>query len=154
MKESQRVGVEGPEEFAIVRHYSRQLAEGLTRKVIRQLHKMKDTLSGELETTWEEICVQVQGEHSGDWDAYDLTVRQVVLGGLIQLHQREREALWLQTDEGLEWLSRRDEGNADPAVISDDEIASYLKDEFVYAAAEDWSNRRTRAFFESRYERD
>jgi hypothetical protein len=31
-----------------------------------------------LTNTWEEICVQVQGEQSVLWDAYDVTVRQIV----------------------------------------------------------------------------
>lgn len=115
---------------------------------------MKDTLSDELETTWEEICVQVQGEESGDWDAYDLTVKQTLLGSVTQLHQREREALWLQTEAGLEWASRREDGYAAAASVDDEEIAEYLKDNFIYPAAEDWSNERTRAFFERRQGRD
>lgn len=146
--------VEGPEAGALVRHFSRQLEEKIARRVIGELNRMTDTLSGELETTWEEICVQVQGERSFDWDAYDLTVQQVVLGHIVQLQRHEREALWLQTEAGIDWTFQRDDRGADPADVSDDEIVSYLKDDFIYPAAEDWSNERTQAFFERRHERD
>ncbi len=43
---------------------------------------MRDCLlSGDdtdLVSVWEEICIQVQGQESFDWDAYDYTVYDIV----------------------------------------------------------------------------
>ncbi len=145
---------EGPDERTIVRTLSRRIAKKVSRRVVRDLTAMKEAMSGELDTTWEEICVQVQGEHSLFWDAYDLTVQQRLMAQISQLLDHEREALWLQTQPGMEWAFKRDEGSTDSAGADDEDIAEYLKDEYVYAAAGEWSNARIRAFFANRYERD
>jgi hypothetical protein len=70
-------------EASIVREVANQASRRIARKVTAVLQRMKDTLSGDdsgLETTWDEICVQVQYEESVLWDIYDTTVRDLVLG--------------------------------------------------------------------------
>jgi hypothetical protein len=52
---------------------------------------MSDTLSGddsELKTTWDEICAQVQYEHSIFWETYD----EIVRGRGSRIHRRIAEA--------------------------------------------------------------
>lgn len=57
-----------------------------------------------LKGVWDEICVQVQYEQSVYWDDYEDLARSSVAHHVAELAQHEREALWLQTDEGSDWL--------------------------------------------------
>jgi hypothetical protein len=94
-----------------------------------------------LNNAWDEICVQVQFEYSFDWDAYDQTVRQFVRGYLTKILQHEREALWLQTDEGWRWLSNEEE-ERDPNPVFDDDIVAHITSEYIYEEAGRWTNKR------------
>ena len=70
------------------------------------------TLSGddsELRNTWEEICVQVRGERTFFWDAYECAMRDAVLSALVLFDRSVIENLWLHTDEG--WDLRHDLGD-------------------------------------------
>ena len=65
---------------AIVLSLASDAGSRLAREAQRSLHSLRDGLhSGEdsgLETTWEEICVQVQGgEMSIHWDTYEHVAR-------------------------------------------------------------------------------
>lgn len=73
------------------------------------LMRSKQTLSGDdsnLENTWEEICVQVRGEKSFFWEAYESAMRDAILGVLLFLDRKVQEMLWLHTDDG--WDLRYD----------------------------------------------
>jgi hypothetical protein len=138
-------------ESAIVRTVADQAAKAITRKVIAALRQMKDLLSGEeseLRTTWDEICMQVQYEKSFHWDAYDDTVRTIVETQIATLRKHEREAIWLQTDAGIDWSCERTQ-NQEIQPISDDDIVDWVTEEYVYAEAANWSNARIRAYIES-----
>jgi hypothetical protein len=67
-------------ESGIVSAVAEEASQRITRKVIAALQGMKDTLlsgdDSELETPWDEICVQVQDEESFFWDTYDEIVRE------------------------------------------------------------------------------
>lgn len=136
-------------EWRIVRSLSEQVCQRVTRRAIRALQKLKNGLqSGDdsgLTNAWEEICVQVQGLESDLWDAFDLTVRQVVLAEVNQLKPDERAAVWLQTPAGENWDSE-DEDLREGSPVAEDDIVEYLTNEFVYSAADDWSNRRIRKY--------
>ena len=103
---------------------------------------MKDTLSGddsELDTTWDEICVQAVF-----WNAYDEIVRGMVRGYVAELPKYEREAIWLQTDAGINWgCEEPEDREAHP--VSDNDIVNYLVHQYVYSQAADWSNARIEA---------
>jgi hypothetical protein len=118
--------------------------------VVATLQQMKDTLSGddsELKTTWDEVCAQVQFEKSIFWNSYDDTVRALVEAQLGKLSKHEREAIWLQSDAGIDWNCKEmDEGTLQP--VSDDDIADWVTEEQVYEDAANWSNARIRAFVE------
>lgn len=137
-------------ESAIVSAVARVAAQRVTRRTIAMLQRMRDTLSGddsELQTTWDEVCAQVQGQQSHSWDAYDDTVRHVVAGYVAKLPKYEREAIWLQTNAGIDWMFEEPEDRTmDPAI--DDDTVDYLASEYVYAEADRWSNARIRAFIE------
>lgn len=134
----------------IVQEVAKQAARSVTRKVIAALQKMTNTLSGddsELKSTWDEICVQLQDEESGAWDAYDHTVRALVRSHIEVLPQHEQEAIWLQTEEGFGW-PWNDEAQGDTPPIVTDDLVNYLATDYVYEEAGRWSNRRIRAYIE------
>lgn len=137
-------------ESAIVRAVAAEAGRRVTRKVIVQLQQMTDTLSGEdspLKTTWDEICVQIQHEESNYWDVYDETVHAIVAGYVGELLEHEQESLWLQTQEGIDWICEEPE-ERDECGVNADEIVDYLVHEYVYAEAGLWSNPRIRAYID------
>jgi hypothetical protein len=100
-----------------------------------------------LTNAWEEICVQVQGEQSALWDAYDVMVRQVVSIEVTALPGHERDAVWLQTPEGEQWDAEvEDEREKSP--VAEDNIIDYLTNDHVYSAAANWSNPGIRKYLE------
>ena len=55
-----------------------------------------------LRNSWEEICIQVQGERSLLWDMYDDVVQGMAKGFCDELSSDEMSAIWLQTDSGVD----------------------------------------------------
>jgi len=143
-------------ESTIVREVAGVACARIARKTIADLKRMKGTLSGDdskLKTTWDEICVEVQDEHSANWDAYEKTVRSVVHAYAGELVPYEREAIWLQTKSGIAWDSDDLESREDSPVF-DDEIIDYITTEHVYAEADRFSNSRIRNFLDRTTIRD
>lgn len=141
---------DSPNESAIVRAVADAAAQRITRRVVAALQDMQDLMSGEdsgLANTWDEICVQVQYEESHSWQAYDQTVKALVSGCVAELPKHERDALWLQTDEGNDWDDTKPEQRA-VAPIYPSDIVKYVTSEYVYKAAGRWSNDRIRAFID------
>jgi hypothetical protein len=135
-------------ESAIVNAVSHEAAQRLTRKVIADLQAMRDTLSGDisgLKTTWDEICVQVQHQESIFWDDYDEIVRNMIGGYIAELAKYEREAIWMQTDAGIDWVCEEPKDRAAYPVV-DADIINYLIHKYVYSEAADWSNARIEAY--------
>ena len=79
---------------------------------------MRGTLSGDdsgPKSTWDEICVQRQSTESFYWEAYDSAVHRLVESQVAALPQHEREAIWLQTDAGVDWSCEEpDDREPDP----------------------------------------
>ena len=138
-------------EWRIVRRLAEEVCQRVTRLVIRSLRERVDGLqSGDdsgLTNAWEEICAQVQGEQSVLWDAYDVTVRQIVSIEVTALPQEERDAVWLQTPEGEEW-DAEEEDERDKSPVAVDNIIEYLTNDYVCPAAANWSNPRIRKYLE------
>jgi hypothetical protein len=108
---------------------------------------MSETLSGEdsgLANIWEEICVQVRGEQSLVWDVYDFTVRALIASSVQELPDSEREAIWRQTENGMEWQFDEDPAG-EPAPVNEVDLVNDLA-EFVYFHADEFSNTRIEAF--------
>ena len=81
------------------------VADAAQASLMRSRHVLSSDDSG-LETTWDEICVQVQGEQTNFWDAYEAAMHDATLGVLQYLDRTVLETLWLHTDEG--WDCRCD----------------------------------------------
>jgi hypothetical protein len=142
-------------ESAIVTAVAQEAALRITREVIAELESMKETLSGddsELESIWEEICVQVQHQESIFWETYDETVWGTVRGRVEDLPKYEREAIWLQTDVGFDWRFEETE-DREAYPVSNDDIVNYLVRK-LYSEAADWSNSRIDAYFARTSEKD
>lgn len=128
------------------------MAQCLTKETIRRLQGLENsTISSEdsgLKNPWDEICVQVQSEHSHAWNAYLHTSRGVIRTALRKLAPHERYALWLQTKAGIA-RSEDDEGERTADSETESDIVEYLLEQYLLPAAEDWSNARIRSFLES-----
>jgi hypothetical protein len=138
-------------ECLIVWKLAEAVCQQVSRRAIRTLQQLTEGLgSGDdscLSNAWEEICVQVQGEESVLWDAYEETVRQILSSEITKLPVYEREAIWLQTPEGERWDPENEDSRSAYPVV-EDEIVEYLKNEYIYKAAADWSNGRIRRYLE------
>ena len=136
-----------------------ELAEVVCKRIARQtrmaLTKMTDCqLSGEdspLKNTWEEICVQCQGEESIFVSAYEDTIRSFVREFVQKLQRFEIEAIWLQTDNAFdltdEEYERESSGEKRPA-INESSVVDYIIQNHIYPLAGDWSNKRIREFID------
>lgn len=145
---------------SLIRQYANVVAEKVCDGVIEDLKQITTTLSGDdsgLRNTWEEICVQVQGEESFFWDEYQTVMHDAILGAIVAVEQRDLASLWLQSEEGWSW--RWDMENADAAAVNDaanaevteipfdqEEIAKYILQKHLLVRAEDYSNQRIAAF--------
>jgi hypothetical protein len=142
----------------LIRKYATVAAESITTEIIAELKSYTATMSGDdsgLKNIWEELCVQVQGEESFYWEAYQETVRTSVLGRLEALGYHDLASLWLQTDNGCDWDVENDEADtplsqrltAAPCVPYDlNDIATYLVSEYVLRFAENYTNKNIEAY--------
>lgn len=136
--------------------HGKELAKPIANHVSRQLMAMTSPLmSGEdsgLKNVWDEICVQVQDEHSVFWSAYVDVIEGCILAELEPLKRLELDALWLCTEQGLEWaFEERSEPRPFPG-HSLDEITTYILDEHLLPMAAYWSNARIRRYMEREYD--
>lgn len=137
-------------EVSIIYTVAKLSASRIARKAIHDLQQMTVTMSGDdsgLKNTWDEICVQIQQEESFFWDAYDQTVYSIVDGHISELLEHEREAIWLQTETGIDWSCDEPEARNGYPVV-DDDIVQYVTKEYVYPEADRWSNARIRQYIE------
>ena len=77
----------------------------LVASVRRHFQAMTEPLLSndpELKNVWNEICVQVQGEHSVYWNGYVDEVERIVESYVSELSGHELTAIWLQTDSGFD----------------------------------------------------
>ena len=136
-------------ESNIIRETAKAACERVSRKVRLSLQKMKEGMqSGNdsgLKNVWDEICVQLQGEEAPLSDAYDQTVQQFVADEIKLLPGHELEAIWLQTNPGIDWACDHGEG-ADAAPFIEDDVIRYVMDNFLYRDASDWSNDQIRKY--------
>jgi len=135
----------------ITRQLAEDIARVVTRRAILGLQRLTDCLGSgddsELKNTWDEICVQVQSDQSVMWGAYEETSRAFLLGAIERLKPFEREALWLQTEQGQDW-GYEDESEQKAAPVSKKDIVQYLWSEYLLDAAGRWSNPRIRAYLD------
>nr|WP_315484131.1 hypothetical protein [uncultured Undibacterium sp.] len=91
----------------VVAHFAEQLANETVERVIQILHSTKDGMtSGDdsgLQSFWEEICVQVQGEESSYFESQMSLIEHEIETQLKRLPRAELLALWLETIDGSIW---------------------------------------------------
>jgi len=140
----------------------RDLADVVCKRIARQtrmaLTKMTDCrLSGDdsvLKNSWEEICVQLQGEESVCWSAYEATINALITGYVGELKRFELESVWLQTDDALDLMDdeiERNRPSEDRPGVNDGSVVDYIRKDYVLSLASDWSNNRIRKYIDSGY---
>jgi hypothetical protein len=138
-------------ESGIVRQLAEQICLRISRRVIKALQQLKNgLLSGDdscLANAWEELCVQIQGEHSFQWDVYEMTVEQFVTSEVARLLPHELDAVWLQTPAAESWHAE-DEEYREPHPVLADDVLGYITSEYIYRQADDWTNPRIRQYME------
>lgn len=111
----------------IISEISEKYCRQTCRRVIHYLQSIKDTLSGDdsvLVNSWDEICVQIQFEQSFYWDAYETTMNQAIRAHVEALPNYAVQAIWLQTEEGINWSFENEE--AEVAVYIVDDIVDFI----------------------------
>lgn len=125
----------------------------LVRGVIRDLQAMKDALtSGDdsgLESTWDEVCVQVQYQESVCWELYLETIETCAVARVDELPELMLQAAWLGTPQGEDWSWEEEDEREAFGVCTDDIVQSVV--DRVLARADDWSNPRIRGWLDRRY---
>lgn len=132
-------------ESQIVKAVAKRAAQLVTQGTIATLKDMTDTMSGDdsgLETTWEEICVQVQYQQSNYWETYEETIRGLVGQFLAKLENHELAAIWIVLDPE----SMRDSPGGEFFLDAEEIIDDLFKD--VIREAGEYSNSRIRQYLE------
>lgn len=122
----------------------------LVRRAIRELSATEASgLAGDdsvLRTLWDEICVQVQGEHSVSWWAFEEGVRGVLGTLLRDANEATLRALWLATPEGEDWIWDAPPEEGTVPYLADD--ITELLWQRLYGAAADCDNERIRSYLD------
>jgi hypothetical protein len=133
----------------IIKDIARRECKRISRKTILALQKMKDGMqSGEdspLRNAWDEVCVQVQGDESYLWSAYQDTIEGIIQCEVDLLDLPTKKAIWLQTDGYLDW---DEEDNAENVPWTDEDITRHILRVYVLSAAEGWHNRRIERYLD------
>lgn len=110
-----------------------------------------EMLSGDsgLQSVWEEVCAQIQGEESADWWAYEDLIQTIALTQIEQLCHNGQLALWTQTSVGWNWVYDHfsDEGGASVAPLELSPVVKLIEDEVLSAASDYASPALSRFLF-------
>lgn len=143
-------------ESEIVKALALEVAGRISRRCMAELRKLDGLYQDDvtvLRNFWEELCVQIQYDQSVLWDSYDDCIGEMVRVHVASLARHEREALWLQTDAGIDWTFE-DEGDREAYPVILDDIVEYVKSKHLYATAGNWTNPRIRAYIDQASQSD
>ena len=141
------------DEWLLARETAHRIAAKIVDLGIAELKAMTDCrASGDdsgLANVWEEVCAQVQGEHSIFLAAYEDIIESILFNAVTALNLIERQSLWLLTSNGEEWEREGDDKEKDikdrsPPVFVDD-IVDYLN-ELLLTSAADFENENIRNY--------
>lgn len=127
----------------IEQHIAASWADKISRTVVDEvcglLKQMKVELSGNsgLRNAWEEVCAQVQGQESTDWNMYDDTLNDLIESAVRSLGLDEQLALWTATDAGWNFAydHHADQNGAEEAPFNITDVVTKQKDAVLSAAA-------------------
>jgi hypothetical protein len=126
--------------------------ERVSRGVIRALQRITNAmLSGDdsgLRNSWDEICVQAQGQESVDWETYLQTMEASIALRVEELSDPIKQVIWLQTNDGMDW-EPENEDDTPPYIVED--ITDYILHKFVFSGAADWTNARIKQYLAPEY---
>lgn len=148
---------------SILAQEARQIAQQLVESWVRQLQRQKRNSNmlhspedSGLENLWDEICVQVQGEHSLFWELEQEYLYQLIYHQLEKrCTQNQLRILWLQTspfeDFFEEWCREQEDaqrnnpgqhfGPAFPQSYCLEDVAQWCLDQLLTAAV-NYENKR------------
>jgi hypothetical protein len=136
----------------ITNQLANTISERISRKVELSLKRMKDGLQSSedsgLENLWDEVCVQVQAEHSMFWRLYDNLIYGLTLSIVKKQESYEMAAMWLQTDGGQDWKHEVSEKDCVFGYCAED-IAEYIAREYVYEKAGTYRNKKIIKYLET-----
>lgn len=125
----------------------------ISGSIIDDFERMTEGMSSgddsPLNSIWDEICVQVQGEQSVIWGAYLEMIRVAIHFEVKKLDAEIQQAIWLQTDEGID--SEIDNVGNEAATFCEDDIKSYLQ-KIVLSAAADWTSEGIEKYLTKEYD--
>lgn len=135
-----------PEEHLVVK-YGERARESAARRVIKRLQREPAHLIGgddsALGTTWDEMCIQVQGRESVVRSVWEDLIDQVIHATLKSGARLDLQALYLRTPEGEDCAAERSASDLH-IPIDTDAIAAAVRAKALSVAA-DWSNDAIRA---------
>ena len=118
----------------LVTELAKAMLRDLVEAVIADLKQSTHTLSDDLERSWHEICVQVQGQETASWDAYVALINDATRKALTQRTLSVQKALSLITDAGMEWLEAPDDHSIP---IFEEEVLDLVRAKVLTAASKD-----------------
>jgi len=140
-------------EFAtrLVSRSSEAICARVTRAVVRELSKTPTPMSDitGMKSLWQDICIELQYEHSVAWDYYEGEAELAVHRRVDALDQHDLTCVWLETDRAGEWLCK---GSCEDAVIPADsyEVACFILSKHVFQEAIDSKDKAVRAWIDDR----
>ena len=83
------------------------------------------------------------------WNSYVTTIEPLILGEVKRLDAMTTAAIWLQTEQGTDWLWDNKEENEQGGVPANSEdIVEYILSQYALSAAADWTNRRIEKYLQ------
>ena len=143
-------------EREIVRDCAKRNCKSIVTAVRRDLQAMRDFLQASedsgLDSTWDEICVQAQGEELLLWeDIYIPGILQFVQNYVMKLDDYAKSAIWYQTDHGWDYAYDPDDKGEQKRILNccspEEDIEDHLLGQAL-ELAESWPDPRIRAYLD------
>lgn len=108
-------------------------------------------LSGDdsgLQNLWEEVCVQVQLQHSHFWNIYEEMMESMVEHEVSKLKPHQLMAAWLCTEAGNDWRFDDEEKREEPSADAE-QVAHWVYTEHLMSLANNYTNVRVQEYLEN-----
>ncbi len=140
------------DQLKIIADLGEDVARRCALRVVKLLKGMNDPLlSGQdsgLVNIWEEVCVQVQLQESGEWELYEDMMEGMVEMEVKEMKWHQLVAAWLCTEAGGEWRFTEEEDREEPHV-DPDVVSNWIYHEQLISMANDYTNERIREYLDN-----